>query len=232
MIKKIRRYKAAKFFLPIVYTLVLISGITGRSFAVIAALMGSALIAGAFFCGWLCPFGFVQEMLGKLGRKLKLPHLKIPADVEKWLRFSRYILLGLTFTGLGLILFIAGPYGTFMGVISMTVSRITIAAWILFSTVLASSVFIDRPFCRYACTEGAQYGIAGMARIFTVKRNTDNCFNCGACDRKCPVQIKISDKKNIRNVQCINCFECIKACPSEGALTYGNIFSKQGVKNE
>lgn len=224
--------KSTRFILPIIYGIVLAAGIMGKSFTIMLALMATALLVGAFFCGWLCPFGFVQEILGKAGRALKLPLLRIPAKVEKWLRFCRYILFGLTFTGLGLILFITSPYGTFMGSMMLNVSRITVGAWILFGAVLLSSLVIDRPFCRYGCTEGARYGILSLGRVFSIVRDSDKCISCGACDRKCPMQIKISDKKHVRNFQCINCFECINACPVEKALTYGIVFKKQGVKNE
>ncbi len=232
MRKPIRSYQIVRLILPIIYGITLAAGIIGQSFIIIIALMGTALIAGAFFCGWLCPFGAVQEWSGRLGRLFRLPLIKIPGKVEKWLRLSRYILLALAFTGLAFTLFITSPYGSFTGVMLGNISRITTAAWILLGAVILSSLVIERPFCRYMCTEGARYGIISLARLFSIRRNEKTCISCGACDRKCPTQVKISEKKHIRNFQCINCFECISACPVKNTLTYGPVFQKKGAKND
>ena len=109
MTKPTKWYTVIRLILPIIYGIVLAAGIIGKSYLTMIALMALALLAGAFYCGWLCPFGALQEWLGKLGRLLKLPRLRVSDKVEKWLRFSRYILFGLTFTGLAAVLFITSP---------------------------------------------------------------------------------------------------------------------------
>ncbi len=232
MKRKTYIYSLLRILLPLGYAAVLAAGIAGRDFITMMVLLAAALIGGAFFCGWLCPFGAVQSWLWTLGRKLRLPMVKIPGRLEKFLRFSRYILLGLTFTGLALSLFITGAYGTFMGILSLNVARVTVASWVLFGVLMFAALFIERPFCRYLCTQGAQYGLLSLARLFTIKRNENKCINCRACDRACPTGVKIAAKKNVRNFQCINCFKCIEACPVKGALTYGPVLSRKGIKNE
>ncbi|MBI9101520.1 MAG: 4Fe-4S binding protein [Spirochaetales bacterium] len=232
MKKSIKWYQVTRAILPIVYTALLITGLLWKSPLMVIILLGIAFLSGAFYCGWLCPFGFTQEWLGNLGRVLNLPYLRVPTKVERWLRFSRYILFGLSMTGLAFVYFLSDPYNNFMGLIVGNTGYVTIGGWILLGGFILSSMLIDRPFCRYFCTEGARYGGLSMARIFSIRRDKDKCVSCGACDRKCPSQIKVSVKGHVRNGQCINCFKCIDACPVEGTLSYGWVFRKQGDKDE
>ncbi|MDC7235133.1 MAG: 4Fe-4S binding protein [Spirochaetales bacterium] len=225
-------YQILRFITPAAYTAFFILGAQTKNIVVMLILMGSALLGGAFFCGWLCPFGFTQEVIGKLARLLKLPRLQLPAKVEKGLRFLRYILFAVSMTGVGFVMFLQSPYGSYMGAVNLNTSYVTTAAWVLLGAFLALSFFVDRPFCRYVCPEGARYGIVSMARIFTIKRDEAKCVSCGKCDNKCPAQINVSKTKAVRNGQCINCFECISACPVKGTLSYGWAFgSKQNKIN-
>ena len=129
-----------------------------QSFSMVIFFMLTALLTGAFHCGWLCPFGFVQEQLSKLGRLLRLPRLRVPDNIERWLRLLRYLILGLSITGLGFIFFITEPYSTFTGVLTGNMKYITIPAWGLLGVFFLLSLFTERPFCRYFCAEGAKYG--------------------------------------------------------------------------
>lgn len=219
-------YQIMRIILPLSYAAFIVLGLMGKNIAIMLTLMGTALFGGAYFCGWLCPFGFLQEWFAKLGRLLKLPHLRVAAKFEKWLRFSRYILFGLSTAGVGFTIFLLSPYGSFMGLLTQNVSYITSATWILLGAFLTLSLFVDRPFCRYFCSEGARYGIVSLGRIFTINRKEENCISCGKCNKKCPVQIEVSTKKHVRNAQCINCFECIAACPVDNTLSYGWAFNK------
>lgn len=232
MKKRLKWYQILRMIIPIIFTGIMIAGIMSKNIFVMLVFMGSSLLAGAFYCGWLCPFGIVQEWLGKAARFLKIPRFSIPRKLEKWLRFSRYILLGLSTFGFAVVLFLISPFGTFSGILMSNVTYITTGAWILLGVFLVLSLFSDRPFCRYFCTEGARYGGVSLLRIFTIRRNEETCISCKKCDRKCPVQIPVSEKRHIRNGQCINCFECIAACPVENTLTYGWAFKKNKKANE
>lgn len=188
-------------------------------------LLGATLLGGAWFCGWLCPLGFVQEWLGKLGRLLRLPRIRFPRRVSRWLNLTRFILLGLSFLGISSVLLVQSPFGSFMGVVDRNMSYITPTAWILLGAFLALSLVVDRPFCRYFCPEGARYGIFSLVRVFTIKRKTDTCISCKKCDARCPAGIEVSAHADVRNAQCINCFECVAVCPVKGTLRYGWAFN-------
>ena len=223
---KTKWYSIVRAVMPILYTLLVVRGFLTKSMVIMLLIMGSTLLSGPWICGWLCPFGFIQDWLGRLARFLKLPRLRIPDRIEKYLRFLRYVLAALSFTGLGFILFLQTPYASLWGVVDWNLSFITQGAWILFGIFLFLSLFVDRPFCRYFCSEGARYGVASMARVFTIKRDEKKCVSCGKCDNACPSQISVSTKRTVRDAQCINCFQCIAACPVKGTLKYGWAFGK------
>ncbi len=218
--KKIK-IQIVRRLMPLVYLTLFLYGIVVSSFEFIALMMLVSLLTGAFFCGWLCPFGAMQELMGTIGRKLKLPRFRVPQRVEKFLRLLRYMVLALSMTGLGIILFLTEPNSTFLAGLSGSVSYVTASAWILTGVLILLSLFVDRPFCRYLCSEGAMYGLVSMGRLFSIKRDSDVCIDCGLCDRICPMEVRISDRSHIRNPQCNNCFKCIDKCPASGVLSYG-----------
>ncbi len=222
-----RSLRGVRAVLPIAYTALLLNGLVTKNIVIMLVLMGSTLLGGAWFCGWLCPFGFAQDWTARVARFLRIPRLRIPVGIEKYFRFLRYVLLALSFTGLAFVLFVQTPYGSAMGLVDRNLSFVTQGAWILLGAFLFLSLFVDRPFCRYFCPEGARYGLISLARVFTIKRDESKCVSCGSCDRRCPAQIEVSGSSEVRNAQCINCFECIAACPVKGTLSYGWAFSKK-----
>ncbi|MDC7220592.1 MAG: 4Fe-4S binding protein [Spirochaetales bacterium] len=227
MLKKLTWYRIVRALTPIAYAVLLVKGYMSKNLAYMIILLSATLLGGAWFCGWLCPFGFAQEWLGKLGRLLRLPRLRLPAKVAKWVNLLRYILFGLSFLGLALVLLIQSPFASFMGIVDQNMSYISKTAWILLGTFLGLSLFIDRPFCRYFCPEGARYGVFSLARLFTITRDEEKCVSCKKCDIKCPSQIEISTRPAVRNAQCINCMECIAACPVKGTLKFSWAFKKK-----
>jgi ferredoxin-type protein NapH len=224
-------YSKARLILPLLYGALLFTGIIYKSFTIIIIFFASSFLFGAFHCGWLCPFGFLQDQMGRLGRKLHLPLFKIPVKWDRILRFSRYILWAIGMTGLGFVYFLNQPYSSFMSVLSGYADTVVTAAWILMGLFLMGSLFIEKPFCRYFCTEGAQYGLLSLGRIFTIRR-ASSCINCKACDRSCPMGIEVSKINKLRNSQCTNCFQCLQACPIDKALTYGWAFNIKKTHKE
>ncbi len=201
------------------------------NFILTGVLLAIALLGGSFYCGWLCPFGLFQEILSWLGKKISPSGkvLKIPLKLEKKLIIFRYALLLVGLISLlgiylpNVLTEISSPLQTFSSVLTRNISYIKTSTWIIFGVVLILSIFIERPFCRYLCPQGALYGLLSLGRILTIKRNKNTCVSCGLCDRSCPMQIQISEKNQIRNTQCINCFRCISSCKRIKALSFGFI---------
>ncbi|MGD1823014.1 MAG: 4Fe-4S binding protein [Pleomorphochaeta sp.] len=225
MNKKQSKLQIARTLSQLLFLILLIVGIYMDIRMVIIILLPLTLFFGNFFCGWVCPFGFVQELMGKIGYKIFKKRYKMPKKVQKYLQYSRYILFAILI--LGVIDFILTPlngYGSFMGIFSEDgITALSTVALIIMIIYLLSSMVFERAFCNYLCTESAKYGILSMTRIFSIKRNEDSCVNCKKCDKACPMNIKISEHEHVRNGQCINCFKCIDACPVEGTLSYTKV---------
>ena len=210
-----------KYLSQAIYATLIIFGIFYRSFAIVISLLILTVLGGNFFCGWFCPFGSLQEWLGKLGSKITKKKIRIPYKFNRWIKLFRYLLFILMLAGVWYLYFFNDSYTTFNAIITGNTAYISILSFIILGLFLFAGLFIDRPFCNYLCTEGAQYGLFSIFRIFTIKRDKEKCNSCGLCDKKCPTQVKVSKYSQVRSAHCLNCMECIKICKSKKALSYG-----------
>ena len=183
------------------------------------------LIFGPVFCGWICPFGTVQEYIGKIGRKLfpqRYNRFLIP-QVDRWLRYIRYFVLLLviiiTARELTLVFLNIDPY---FALFNFWSDEVTLSALMMLGVMLALSLFVERPWCKYLCPLGALLGIFNLFRIIPLRRSEATCIHCRQCDRVCPMNIEISHQSIIRNHQCISCLLCTDevTCPVEDTLNF------------
>jgi uncharacterized protein with FMN-binding domain/ferredoxin len=190
----------------------------------LALLMLATFFGGAYYCGWICPYGSLQESFSKLGRKIGIKKRKMPAAIQKYLKFSRYLILLLSIlltSDFIFGLFSYDPRANFSNfLLSGTLSYLALMILISFGMI---ALFFDRPFCNYFCIEGAKYGLISSFRVFTIKRNESSCVNCKKCDKVCPMNIEVSKAGQLHSQECINCFECVSHCPIKNTLTYGKI---------
>lgn len=188
------------------------------SFVLMAAALLLALLAGPVLCGWVCPFGTFQEILGKLGKRLtgKKYNNILPKNIDRGLRYFRYALLAMVVyqTALTGKLMFQGidPYYALFNLWS---DELAIPALLILLVTIVLSLFVERPWCKYACPYGAILGITNFFRIFKIRRDADTCIQCGACDKACPMNIEVSKEGVVKNHQCISCLECTseQACP-------------------
>ena len=180
-------------------------------------IIGVTLLMGSIYCGWMCGFGTLQEWLGKLGSKIYPKKLQVPPRLDQLFSLLRYSgpLIGLTL----LVDTLYVRKGFFAYVRGQDILEITFYAMIVFSIL---SLFINRPYCRWFCPQGAIYGVMSFLRIFTIKRDSNTCVQCKQCDRACPMGIQVSTSTDVLNPQCIDCFQCISSCPKGSqTLTFG-----------
>nr|WP_321264719.1 4Fe-4S binding protein [uncultured Sphaerochaeta sp.] len=177
-----------------------------------------AVFFGPVICSWVCPFGTFQEWIGKLGRRLfpKRYNTFVPKRIDRYLRFLRYGILVwiLVMTALSATL-VFKPYDPYFALFSLIHREFALAGLVILFIIILLSLFVERPFCKYACPYGAFLGLFNKIRIFKIRRNKDLCINCSACNRACPMNIDVEGSEVVSSGQCISCMACTSedACP-------------------
>lgn len=163
------------------------------------------------FCGWLCPFGALQEMAAWLGEKLKLRQIKVPEHWHRRLILLKYpILLGLVGTAfysltLAEKLAEVEPFKT-----SITLLFVRSWPFVLYAVgLLVAGMFIHKFYCRYLCPLGAGLAVLGRFRLFSWLDRVDLCGNpCQHCKNECGINAIRKDGR-IDYDECIQCLECV-----------------------
>ncbi|MEH6814825.1 MAG: 4Fe-4S binding protein [Motiliproteus sp.] len=163
------------------------------------------------FCGWLCPFGAMQEMVSWLAKKLNLRQWKIPEFWHRRLILLKYpillALLGLSFYSLTLAEQLAEvePFKT-------SITLVFVRSWpfVLYAiALLVVGLFVHKFFCRYLCPLGAGLAILGRLRLFNWLSRIEQCGSpCQLCKRRCEINA-IKQDGSIDYDECIQCLECI-----------------------
>ena len=174
---------------------------------------------GPVFCGWVCPLGSLQEWIGNLGRKLfkRKYNQFIPSTLDKYLRYLRYAVLiwavyMIAMSGSIAVFESVDPY---FALFNFWSSEVAVGGLVVLGITLLASLFVERPWCKYACPLGALLGLSNLFSIFRINRNASTCMSCQACDQACPMNIKVSETTTVRNHQCIACLKCTseEVCP-------------------
>ncbi|RAI57130.1 NosR/NirI family protein [Roseicella frigidaeris] len=162
------------------------------------------------FCGWLCPFGALQELLATVAQALKVPQWTLPWGLHERLWPIKYIvfliLFGVSFHSLAMAEQMAEvePFKT--AIILKFMRDWPFALYAV--ALLLAGLFVERFFCRYLCPLGAALAIPGRMRTFEWLKRWPECGNpCGRCARECPVQ-SIHPEGNINPNECIYCMHC------------------------
>ncbi len=192
------------------------------------------ILFGRFICGWLCPFGLIQELL----HKIKTPKLK-KNRFTKILSYLKYVIL-VVFVFIVPIAYafrntpfpafckFICPAGTLEGGLGLLANKVNdsyfsmlgpLFTWkfLLLISIMVACIFIFRMFCRFICPLGALYGLFNKISIFGIKLDTNKCVNCDLCKKKCQMDIT-----HVGDMECISCGECIEVCPTN-AITWKGI---------
>jgi len=184
-----------------------------------------ALFAGATFCGWICPFGALNDLLTWIRQKTRLPELKVPDRLDRILTYGRYVILILVpyMTIVTARLWFADydPYRTIFS-LSWLFEFNWAAHWPAYTialVVLLGGLFIPRFWCRYLCPQGVLLGLIQRISFIKIWRNPTSCVGCNLCDAVCPAKLSISTADAVVG-DCTGCLECVAVCPPKlGALS-------------
>jgi polyferredoxin len=209
-------------------------------FYVTGFLLAFGALMGRLICGFLCPFGLVQDLLYKIPFFKKYTRLK----GERVLNKLRYVILivfvlllpmlAVDVVGQGLPWFCKYicPSGTLFGGIPLLGANDVLRdvagalfAWklALLILLLLLSLMVYRPFCRYVCPLGAIYGLCNPIALYRYRVDQSACTGCKTCQRACPMHIPVYRTPN--STACIRCGICKNACP-RGAI--GSTLQRKG----
>lgn len=196
---------------------------------VLGLLIFFGALLGRAVCGFLCPFGFLQELINMVPGLPKRNHF--PGD--KWLRYLKYAVLLLLVIILPMR-FVLTPFFCKYLCPSGTVSGILLAArdqmvraqlgglflWkaAVLVWILGVCLIVWRPFCKYLCPLGAIYGLFNRVALVRNHLDADKCISCGKCAQVC--RMCVDPAKNPNSAECIRCGDCVRACPTK-ALKFG-----------
>ena len=188
-------------------------------------------LLGRWICGFLCPFGLIQELL----HKIKTPKIK-KGKLTRILSYFKYVVL-VVFCVISPLMYMLRdfplpafckyicPAGTLEGAIGLLSNQVNessfrmlgpLFTWkfLLMVSFLVGAVFIYRIFCRFLCPLGALYGLFNKISMFGIKLEKSKCTDCGRCISTCKMDIR-----HVGDAECISCGECINVCPTK-AITW------------
>jgi ferredoxin-type protein NapH len=214
-------------------------GMIGRSvafrempWAALLLVLGIGAVAGRLLCGWVCPMGFLQDLLHKLpSRKWRLP---------RWTGAIKYAVLAATVFGVAWLAGCETPgfYCSFCPTSGLQVVLPIMIAdrdWLFAGmravkmsflvAVLVGGVLINRGFCKVVCPVGALVAIGNRLTPLRLRLDAGACIGCRRCDRNCPMDVPVTrhrrDPRPVnRDPECIACLRCKEVCPPE-AMEYG-----------
>ncbi|NLY10037.1 MAG: 4Fe-4S binding protein [Tissierellia bacterium] len=206
-----------------------VAGSPGKSIGLyvvgLIALFG--LLLGRWFCGYLCPFGLIQEIL----YAIPVPKVKVPKKMHGVLKYLKYIMLFIPVLllpavltdqwGFGAPMFckFVCPAGLVEGGLPLMAKHPELfsslgSVFIIKATVtivvVVASILIMRPFCKYLCPMGAALGCFNGVSLYRMEVSSA-CITCNACVKNCPMDLVPYETPN--SAECIRCKKCIQVCP-------------------
>jgi polyferredoxin len=203
-------------------------------FYVIGSMTLFGVICGRLLCGFVCPFGFIQDLL----HKIPVKKIRIPKKIDKVLRFLKYAIFIVFVILLPLLLNdeygLSSPYfcklicpaGTLEGGIPLLLTNegLRSMAGLLFGwktallvIILIACIFIHRFFCKYLCPLGAFYALFNKFSLYRLNLDKEKCINCKKCEQICPMDVDVT--ANINSAECIRCGKCKAVCPTVAIKT-------------
>lgn len=198
------------------------------AYYVVGLLLLIGVLLGRVVCGFLCPFGWFQELLHKIpSKKFSTKKLHILTYLKYVILLLFVVVLPMTVVnevGMGDPFFCKYicPAGILEGGIPLSLAdpgiRASLGALFTWKScillgVVVLSVFFYRPFCKWLCPLGAFYGLCNKISMYRLEVDADKCTACGACSRACKMDVDVFRTPN--HAECIRCGDCMASCPHQ-----------------
>ena len=170
------------------------------------ALIIVAFITGNLFCGKVCPFGYLQDLLYKIPFFVKIKTFK----ADKYLRLIKYVFIAINAVVLPILAFLGIYQMSQNGMRNSEMTGNNPIMIIYTVAFIVLTIIIQRPLCKYLCPGGAWFSIFNKISLYKYKTLAVNCTECGVCTKKC--KMDIIPYKNNNSIDCIRCGNCKKVC--------------------
>ena len=196
-----------------------------------------SFLIGKSFCSWLCPVGFISEMVGSLSDKIFKKRIEMPKFLDIALRSLKYLLLAFLFYSVIFLMggravkaFLDSPYNIVADIkMYYFFANISRLSAIVLLILLFLSLIFRNFWCRYLCPYGALLGLVSLLSPAKIKRNKDTCIDCEACTKACPSAIKVHKVSFVLSDECTSCMNCIESCPVKNTLYLTPVHSKKKI---
>jgi len=213
-------------------------------FFILLGIIAISFVFGKSFCSWVCPVGFLSELIGDFGDKISMKlfkrRLKMPKTLDFPLRSLKYLLLGFfaysiffSMTELALKYFLDSSYNVIADVkmyyFFAEISRFSLT---VIAVLFVLSIFFRNFWCRYLCPYGALLGIFSLLSPAKIKRNPETCIDCNLCSKACPSFIKVDKVTTVISDECSTCLSCVDACPVADTLELKTVMGNGRVSKK
>ncbi|AAK80707.1 polyferredoxin [Clostridium acetobutylicum] len=241
MIKKISKLQIARFISQLIF-LFLLPGIFVLAFSQIGILYSNILkgnfdlitlfssisiavitllttiILGRFFCGWMCSFGFMNDVIYMLSSKIFKTKFKVDEKTDNLLKLLKYIILVL----IGIFVWTLknsnlnnySPWNAFAQIPNLKTAIFQYSlGFIILGIIIVGAAFVERFFCRYLCPLGGIFTLTSKFRLFKINKPTKKCGKCRLCTNNCAMGIDLYKYPKVTSGECIDCLKCLDVCP-------------------
>lgn len=191
------------------------------------AIFPITILFGRFFCGNLCSFGAMGDLLWWISSKIIKKPITVNAKTDRVLKWLKYVILLFIVVFLWTLALpldstynpwnVFGMYSTPKGWTNAT-ALISVGGLLLL-LIIIGDILIERFFCRYICPLGAIFAVLSHFRLHRIKKPSDNCGACQLCTLKCSMGIQLKEMDSVKSGECIDCYRCVEVCPRENITT-------------
>ena len=217
----------------------IINDIHPSGMIIFIVILLTAFLFKKAFCSWVCPIGFISEMLGNISDKIFRRRLLPPKWLDYFLRSLKYLLLLFFFYAIlyqmsakSIEIFVYSEYNIISDILMLRFfTHITTFALVVVLILFVLSLIVRGFWCRYLCPYGALLGILGLLSLTRITRNKQTCTDCSSCANVCPAFIPVDKISQVNSDECIGCMACVDVCPADQTLQISVVSKKKKVSS-